>query len=818
MLPTPHSRVGRRADDLVLSWPRPAGSWSEAAAVGNGRLGAMVFGGVDRSRFQVNDATVWSGTPDGPAAGLAEVLAGGAGPDRLADLRTAIRAGDHRRAEALAKSFQGRYSQEYLPFVDVWMSLDAGPGAAYRGRTLNLDTGVVSEEITLGDRRVERHTWASRPAQALCVWVTVEGGTVDLGVEMSSQLRVVHRAADRAGLVLGVEVPVDGAPLHEKDVAEPLRYAQGATGGYDPFAAAAVHVDTDGEVTVSGEAWQVSGATYALMTVSSATGAADAWAGRPASADRQERLDAAAHLAASAASAGADKLLPAHEADLRALLGATRLAIGDRRAGTVDVQRDLLNGADERLVATVIFQLGRYLLASASRPGGPPANLQGLWNDDLRPAWSSNYTVNINTQMNYWGAESAGLSECHEPLFDLLDRLADNGREVSLRLYGTRGWVTHHNTDVWGWALPVGMGHGNPSWANWMMGGVWLTQHVWDRYQYDQDLGFLRERGWPLMRGCAEFCLDWLVDIGTGHLETIPSTSPENLFLTGEGATAALTYSTAMDIALIRALFTNLLDAAELLGTQDDPVCTEIRAALPRLRPPGLTRDGRLLEWAEDLPEQDPAHRHLSHLAGLYPLDQIDPERTPELAEAAARSLDGRGNGVMGWSWAWKIALRARLGHAGTARDLLLEATRPFTPDPGGPQWGGLLPNLFSSGPPFQMDGNFGLMAAVLEMVVQSHGGVIRLLPALPETWPDGSVRGVRCRGGWIVDLAWERGRLTSATVRGAHTSGVRTARVRWGATTVETAVAAGEEVRLEAALTAEVPTERSRTSRGSRT
>jgi alpha-L-fucosidase 2 len=550
MDPTDHLRVNGTAGDLVLAWPQPASSWFEAIPVGNGRLGAMVFGGVHRSRFQVNDSTVWSGTPDGPAAGLAEVLASGAGPERLAEVRQAIREEDYRRAEALLMRFEGRYSQEYLPFVDLWMSLAAGPEATYRGRTLNLDSGVVSETIDLGGgRTVQRRTWASRPAQALCVAVTVDAGSVDLTVDLTSPLPVVHRTTDHAGFDLGVRLPVDGAPLHEEGVAEPLRYAEPGPAGYDPFAAAAVRIDTDGTVTVSGDTLSVQGMTYALVTLASSTSAADFWARRPgateAAGTRKQHQDDAAHRAGTALTVGTDKLLHAHETDLRTLLGATRLAIGGRRAGTFDVSKDILAGADEGLVATVIFQLGRYLLASASRPGGgPPANLQGLWNADLRPAWSSNYTLNINTEMNYWGAEAAGLSECHEPLFDLIDRLSETGAEVSRRLYGTRGWVAHHNTDMWGWALPVGNGHGNPSWAIWMMGGVWLTQHVWEHFEFTQDTGFLRDRGWPLLRGCAEFCLDWLVDIGAGWLDTIPSTSPENLFVSRHGTPESLSYST----------------------------------------------------------------------------------------------------------------------------------------------------------------------------------------------------------------------------------------------------------------------------------
>jgi Glycosyl hydrolase family 65, N-terminal domain len=798
------------ADDLVLAWPRPASSWFEAAPVGNGRLGAMVFGGVRRSLLQINDSTVWSGRPEGPADALAEVLAAGAGPDRLAEVRQAVRDEDHRRAENLLMSFEGNYSQEYLPFTDLWMTLESTDDAAYRGRTLNLDDGVVTEVIDLGGRTVRRRTWASRPAQAVCVEVTVEGGTADMRLELSSPLRVVHRAAERSGLTLGVEVPVDGAPLHEPDVSEPLRYAAPVPGGYDPFAAAAVRIDTDGEASTSEGIWSVHGMSRALLVLTSSTSAADFWA-RPAdaapSATREQHLERAAGDAAAAVAAGADELLRAHRQDIRALLSPTGLAIGARRAGTFDVEHEILTGTDEKLLATVMFQLGRYLLASASRPGGPPANLQGIWNADLRPAWSSNYTININTQMNYWGAETAGLPECHEPLFDLIERLSQTGAQVSRELYGAGGWVTHHNTDMWGWALPVGMGHGNPSWAIWMMGGVWLAHHLWEHFEFGQDLDFLRDRGWPLLRGCAEFCLDWLVDGPDGWLDTIPSTSPENLFVSRLSTPESLSYSTTMDMALIRALFSDCLSAAEALGL-DDPIRGRIETAMPRLRPPQIATDGRLREWVDDLPEQDPHHRHLSFQAGVYPLGQIDPVRTPALAAAALRSLNARGPGAMGWSWAWKIALRARLRDATAARELFLEATHPYSDDPAvnapvdGSLWGGLLPNLFSTHPPFQIDGNYGLTAALLEMVVQSHGGVIHVLPAIPDEWPDGSAWGVRCRGGWTVDLEWRQGELTTLTVRNELRDGTtRTARIRRGQTSAELTLAGGEEVRLGPSL-----------------
>ncbi|MEY9905828.1 hypothetical protein ABIA35_002045 [Catenulispora sp. MAP12-49] len=759
--------------DLVLAWPRPADSWFEAAPAGNGRLAAMVcgttvIGGRRLGHWQINDSTVWSGTPSTPAEGLTDVMAAGAGPDRLEEVRAAIRAQDYRRAEQSLMSFEGRYSQEYLPFVDLWMSLD-GEGD-YLGRTLNLDNGVVAEEMVLdGGRRAVRRTWASRPAGALCVVLEVAEGTADIDLELTSELRVVQRT----GLSIAVEIPVDGAPTHEP-TAEPHRYSDGPVDGYDPYAVAAMALDTDGTVHVADGVARVTGLSRLLLVLTSSTGGADFWSGNgPVS--REGHRDRAARNAQAALRLGTDQLLHDHENDLRALLGGMELTIGGRRAGTFDVAEEVLSGKDEHLTATVIVQLGRYLLASASRPGGgPPPTLQGIWNREISPPWSSNYTLNINTQMNYWGAETAGLGACHDPLFRLIERLSETGAPVARQLYDARGWLAHHNTDMWGWALPVGMGHGSPSWAIWMMGGVWLTQHLWEHYEFNQDLDFLRQRAWPLMRGCAEFCLDWLVEGPDGLLDTIPSTSPENLFISAEGTIESLSVSTAMDMALIRALFIRCLAAAELLAVED-PVCAEISTALSRLRAPGLTADGRLLEWGQDHVEQDPQHRHMSQMIAVYPLDQIDPDRTPVLAGAALATLEGRGPGAMGWSWSWKIALRARLRDAATARELLLEATRPFPGDPDQPgpvtgtEWGGLLPNLFSTHPPFQMDGNYGLMAAVVEMLVQSQGGVIRVLPALPEQWPDGACRGIRCRGGLAVDLAWSDGRLAALTVRRLH-------------------------------------------------
>ncbi|GAB3611694.1 glycosyl hydrolase family 95 catalytic domain-containing protein [Humibacter ginsengisoli] len=758
-----------------LRWNAPARRWTEATPVGNGSIGAMVFGD-GRGRLALNDSSVWSGTPDAPHAALNKVIATGAGPERLRSVRDAVASGDDARVEELLRTFEGPWSQEFLPLGDLDLELGPLDDAPYE-RVLDLDAAVVTERFRCRDSAVKRRTWASASDDALFVELVSEH-PIDAALTFRSGLRVVERAVDASGISIVLETPVDGAPAHEPEA--PAHRWRGATLpaiDFDPVAAVAIAIRADGSTAVEGDTVRLRHVRSILLTVTTETNARRAWQRVPMSSRDDLRTTARGR---------ADELVQHHPESLRhshmtassAELGSSRLAIGARQEEPVDVVA-LLSAGDHRAIATVMYAFGRYLLFSSSRAGSPPANLQGIWNDSMRPPWSSNYTININTQMNYWLAERTGLGAHHTPLLDLIERLSRNGEAVARELYGARGWVAHHNTDPWGYALPAGAGHGAASWAFWPMGGLWLCDHLWQRWEYGRDRDELAARMLPILRGASSFALDWLVRLPDDSLGTSPSTSPENSFRRPDGSIGSVSTSSTMDLTLIRTTFERTLAAAAVVGEAlDDPLLVEVAAALPRLQRPEIAGDGSLREWGVEASSSDPHHRHLSHLIGLFPLNEIDSERTPELAAAARRTLDLRGPGAMGWSWAWKIALRARLGDGETALSLFREATRLYADNPDvdapvdGSEWGGLLPNLFSTHPPFQLDGNFGFTTALAEMLVGSGTGQdddpLRLLPALPAEWPEGEITGIRTRGGLAVDLSWLDGRPSELTLTDA--------------------------------------------------
>ncbi len=734
--------------DSILWYTSPAKAWTQSLPIGNGSLGAMIWGGTEKETLSLNYDELWSGKPK-------NTIREGAPEAYKKAQKLALEGRLNEAQDELEKNFESVFSQAYMPLGEMNFCFELDGAVKNYKRSLDLNTAVAAVEFTCKNAQYRREYIASYPDKAIAAKLTCSEKKLNFTLGLSSKLRS-YSACD--GNVIRLEGECPGEQIKPDNSTCPQYFEEPENRGMRYCAA--LRVETDGVLSRKDNCLCVTDARYAyvyFVCESSFNG----W-------DKHPFLDGKEYIKPCmnrlAALPEYDLISSAHSADYAELYGRVRLNLGGIDS-TLPTDKRLCafkrNKNDISLI-TLVYNYGRYLAISASREGSQPSTLQGIWNDKIMPPWNSNYTVNINTEMNYWPVLMCRMPEVNLPLIQMVKELSASGEKTAKGQYNAKGWVSHHNVDLWRLSTPVA---GNAQWAFWHGSPGWLCEHLFEHYEYTNDTEYLRKTAYPIMKGAAEFYLDILVECN-GYLVLSPGTSPENSF-EYEGKECSVGKYSTMSMSIARELFENCIKASNILGIDED-FANQLEAALAEFPPFKLGSEGQLLEFDDDYKETELHHRHCSHLYALHPARQITADGTPELADACRKTLKRRGDNGTGWSLGWKINFWARLFDGDHALKLIEMQLRPVkSVGVNYGRGGGTYENLFDAHPPFQIDGNFGFVSGITEMLVQSHSGRIYLLPALPSKWQQGSIKGVLAKGNVIVDVEWENGRIKNYSLEG---------------------------------------------------